>query len=133
MDTRDVLRGEARRLIELAPDRPLSLRLGAGSTVTVVEGILWCTQEGMLEDVVLRRGGTFVVANNATQVLSAVDSRALVRIADAHAQALALRHAELRSLGRRARLFVTCKIRALRKSLSREPSRRPFHPHASSS
>ena len=105
MDSSDLQRHETGSLVSLMPERPLSVRLTPGATVSVAAGTVWLTQEGMLDDIVLTPGDEFVVPLKGTQVISAVDAPALVRIADIHAQARALRRHELRRLIARARSF----------------------------
>ena len=105
MDRGDIERN-AGSLVALAPEHPITVHLSPGATVTAIAGTVWLTQEGMIEDIVLRPGQQFVVPAKGAQVLSAVDASALVRIADVHAQARALRRAELRRLFQRARSFL---------------------------
>ena len=96
---------ETGSLVALTPQHPISRRLTPGAKVSVAAGTVWLTQEGMHDDIVLTPGREFVVPVKGMQVISAVDAPALVRIADIHQQARALRRSELRRLFWRVRSF----------------------------
>jgi len=132
MDMRELTREQTGTLIELMPDRPLAVRLTPGAKVGVAAGTVWLTQEGMLEDVVLTAGGEFVVPAKGMQVLGAVEGTALVRIADIHAQARALRRDALRQVGRGVVDFVSRRWKVLRERVSRAQPPRPVQRHCSS-
>lgn len=50
---------------------PLAFRLPAGSSIVAYSGTIWVTQEGLLDDVVLRAGGRFAVRSTRRIVISA--------------------------------------------------------------
>jgi hypothetical protein len=50
---------------------PVAFHLPAGSSIVAYSGTIWVTQEGLLDDVVLRAGGRFAVRNTRRIVISA--------------------------------------------------------------
>jgi Protein of unknown function (DUF2917) len=69
------------RVIDLESGKPLSLHLPRGSVVYSVLGTLWITQEGLVDDIVLKAGEQFAVRAKGQLVVSAVDGAALAYIA----------------------------------------------------
>jgi len=59
----------------LTVDDPITLRLRAGSAVFAIRGEAWITQEGTLQDVILRSGDRFDVPTRAPLVISATRGR----------------------------------------------------------
>ena len=59
---------------------PLAFHLPAGSSIVAYSGTIWLTQEGLLDDVVLRAGGRFTVHNTRGIVISAWRGVAKIQI-----------------------------------------------------
>jgi hypothetical protein len=59
----------------LTVDSPITLRLRAGSAVFAIRGEAWITQEGALQDVILRAGERFDVRTRTPLVISATRGR----------------------------------------------------------
>jgi hypothetical protein len=55
--------GVPRRRVALASGNVLRIRDGRGVRVTPISGVLWITEEGSVDDVVVRPGGSHRVAN----------------------------------------------------------------------
>lgn len=60
---------------------PLAFHLPTGSAIVAYSGTIWLTQEGLLDDVILRAGGRFTVRNSRRIVVSAWRGRARMRVA----------------------------------------------------
>jgi hypothetical protein len=65
------------RRINLARGDHLCIRAGSGATVAVERGVAWLTQDGDRRDVVLERGGSFLLDRHGVTVVSAVGAAAL--------------------------------------------------------
>jgi len=59
---------------------PMAFQLPAGSSIVAYSGMIWLTQEGLLDDFVLRAGGRFKVGNARRLVISAWRGRAKMQI-----------------------------------------------------
>ncbi|HEY0338232.1 MAG TPA: DUF2917 domain-containing protein [Burkholderiales bacterium] len=117
------------RIVSLDRSQPLAFHLSPGSAVYAVDGLLWVTQEGLMDDVVLKPGQRFDVRDEGLIVANAVEEPARVYIAAddsaardmmamttesvqvLHRRALELRRHEI---ARRARLIQHYCIRAAR-------------------
>lgn len=58
--------------IDLQRGRLLSLRRGAGKTVTAHAGAVWITEEGRLDDVVLGPGESFTLGRRGLALIEAI-------------------------------------------------------------
>lgn len=72
--------------IDLQRGRILRLHRGAGKTVTARTGAVWITEEGRLDDVVLRPGESFTLGRRGLALVEAF-SDASVSVAAASLQA----------------------------------------------
>ena len=70
-------RKEQSRLVRLNRNQPLAFHLSHGSAVYAINGLLWVTQEGLVDDIVLESGQWFDVRHDGLIVASAVDQPAL--------------------------------------------------------
>jgi hypothetical protein len=69
------------RIVSLNRSQPLAFHVSPGSAVYAVDGLLWVTQEGLMDDVVLKPGQRFDVRHQGLIVASAVEEAARVYIA----------------------------------------------------
>ncbi|MEN3353322.1 MAG: hypothetical protein V7640_1480 [Betaproteobacteria bacterium] len=69
------------RIVSLDRSQPLAFHVSPGSAVYAVDGLLWVTQEGLMDDVVLKPGQRFDVRHPGLIVASAVEEPARVYIA----------------------------------------------------
>jgi Protein of unknown function (DUF2917) len=69
------------RIVSLNRSQPLAFHVSPGSAVYAVDGLLWVTQEGLMDDVVLKPGQRFGVRHEGLIVASAVEEPARVYIA----------------------------------------------------
>ena len=97
-------------VLALEGNTPVSLSLATGSSIAGVAGIVWLTQEGVAQDVVLGAGQEFHVVQHGTIVLNALEVPGRVRVTNIHARARCLRRRELsrlaHSLARRITRFA---------------------------
>jgi hypothetical protein len=116
----------------LRRDRAFSLRLSSGSVVRASSGVVWLTQEGLIEDVVLKTGDRFTTTGSGLVVMNAVEGSASVfvelpakatrtepmitpeLVAAIEAKARRLRQEELARLLNVARLWIVRIGRALK-------------------
>jgi len=118
------------RMVHLDRSQPLAFHLSPGSAVYAINGLLWVTQEGLVDDIVLESGQRFDVRHDGLIVASAVDEPALAYLSvdDSTApgmiamtpglvQALHRRASELRrqELARWARLIQHYLVRVVRR------------------
>lgn len=68
-------------VLELAPDEARRFTPRAGTTVTVLRGQVWLTQEGDDLDRVLAPGDVLEFAHDGLVVVQPLDDRALIRVA----------------------------------------------------
>ena len=61
-------------IIELPQRETLTLPDMRGTTLRITRGTVWITQEGDLNDIVLRAGDTWVVERNGLTILEAQDN-----------------------------------------------------------
>jgi hypothetical protein len=123
-------RKEQSRLLDLDRNQPLAFHLSPGSAVYAINGLLWVTQEGLVDDIVLESGQRFDVRHDGLIVASAVDEAALAYLSvddstapgmisttPALVQAVQRRALELRrqELARWARLIQHHIVRAIRR------------------
>jgi hypothetical protein len=69
------------RIVSLNRSQPLAFHVLPGSAVYAVDGLLWVTQEGLMDDVVLKPGQRFDVRHEGLIVATAVEEPARVYIA----------------------------------------------------
>lgn len=68
------------RTIELEPDKPLAVTVARGARVRVVDGTIWATTSGSLDDVRLQSGDEHLIPNEGLTVLEAVNARSSVAL-----------------------------------------------------
>lgn len=83
-------------VLELAPDEARRFTPRAGTTVTMLRGYVWLTQEGDDLDRVLAPGDVFVLAHDGVTVVQPLDGRALLRLDGVPSRESAPRAASLR-------------------------------------
>ncbi len=66
--------------VSLHPSKSLDIRNGHGTNVRVVEGVVWITQAGDPQDVVLAAGQSFVVDRDGLTLVSALGAPAVITI-----------------------------------------------------
>ena len=127
------------RIVSLARSQPLAFHLSPGAAVYAVDGLLWVTQEGLIEDVVLRPGQRFDVQHEGLIVASAVEEPARVYIAAPDSptrdmvitagvvqilrrRALELRRHEIARWGRLIQHYVARAVRALKRKSKWSPA-----------
>lgn len=74
-------RKEQSRMVGLDRSQPLAFHSSPGSAVYAIDGLLWVTQEGLVDDVVLKPGQRFDVRQPGLIVASAVEEPARMYIA----------------------------------------------------
>ena len=111
-------------LVKIERIQPIAFHASPGSAVYAIDGVLWLTQEGLIDDVVLAPGERFDVRKTGLIVVSGVEEPALAYVAKAQCaearRALAvtserlhaaeraaheLRHQELARMAGRVRQF----------------------------
>ena len=126
----------------LRPDRALSLHLPGGATVSALSGIVWLTQDGMSQDVLLAPGERYEVQKKGHLVLNALGRSASVYIelpleprssrisvtpelvSAIEAKARRLRQQEISRMLKRAGEWVVSAVRALKVTLHRSMSQK---------
>jgi len=83
-------------VLELAPDEARRFTPRAGTTVTMLRGHVWLTQEGDDLDRVLAPGDVFDLARDRVTVVQPLDGRALLRVDGAPSREGAPRAVSLR-------------------------------------
>jgi DUF2917 family protein len=66
--------------LKLGPNQVMKLIDGAGTTLCVLEGSLWITEENQLRDIVLAPGGCYQIRYPGTTVVNALGSSAAVTL-----------------------------------------------------
>jgi hypothetical protein len=74
-------RKQQSRMVHLDRSQPLAFHLSPGSAVYAIDGLLWVTQEGLVDDVVLKPGQRFDVHHPGLILANAVEEPARVYIA----------------------------------------------------
>ena len=67
--------------VKLGPNQTLKVVDGAGSSVTVVEGSVWITEENRPNDIVLSPGGTYRLRERGIALVNALGGAAAVALA----------------------------------------------------
>jgi hypothetical protein len=70
-------------LVKIERMQPIAFHASPGSAVYAIDGLLWLTQEGLIDDVVLAPGGRFDVRQTGLIVVSGVEEPALAYVAKA--------------------------------------------------
>ena len=66
--------------LKLGPNQVMKLIDGAGTTLCVLEGSLWITEENQLRDIVLAPGSCYQIRYPGTTVVNALSSSAAVTL-----------------------------------------------------
>ncbi len=66
--------------LQLQPYQPLSLRQAQGWQVHCLQGKLWLTQQDHSQDVILRAGERYRIANDKQVLIEALDGGGVVRL-----------------------------------------------------
>jgi hypothetical protein len=69
------------QIVRLNRSQPLAAHLSRGSAVYAIDGLLWVTQEGLIDDVVLKPGQRFDVRHPGLIVATAVEEPSRMYIA----------------------------------------------------
>jgi DUF2917 family protein len=64
--------------VKLSPNQTLKLRDSAGSTVCVVEGSVWITEENHARDIVLSAGACYRLSRHGLAILNSLGGTAAV-------------------------------------------------------
>jgi hypothetical protein len=67
--------------VKLGPNQTLKVVDGAGSTVTVVEGSVWITEENRANDIVLSPGGKYTLRERGIALVNSLGGAAAVSFA----------------------------------------------------
>ncbi len=67
--------------VKLGPNQTLRVVDGAGSTVCVVEGSVWITEENQPRDIVLERGACYRLRNRGLAIVNSLGGEASVSFA----------------------------------------------------
>ncbi len=70
-------------LVKIERMQPIAFHASPGSSVYAIDGLLWLTQEGLIDDVVLAPGGRFDVRQTGLIVVSGMEEPALAYLAEA--------------------------------------------------
>jgi hypothetical protein len=69
-------------LLKIKRIQPIAFHASPGSAVYAIDGVLWLTQEGLIDDVVLAPGERFDVRQTGLIVVSGVEEPALAYVAE---------------------------------------------------
>ena len=67
--------------VKLGPNQTLKVLDGAGSTVCAVEGSVWITEENQPRDIVLERGGCYLLRERGIAIVNSLGGEAAVSFA----------------------------------------------------
>ena len=67
--------------VKLGPNQTLKVLDGQGSTVCAVEGSLWITEENQPKDIVLERGGCYLLRHRGVAIVNSLGGEAAVSFA----------------------------------------------------